>query len=318
MADYASGSLWFYAPNKGAPVAFAVLFAISGAVHAVQNTRYHCWVVSGFLPVAALCFVAGFILREIGAFDFSNLNIYIASQVLLYVGPPFYETANYLLIGRVLYYVPYMSPAHPAIIQTSFLLVDVAIAALTSNGASRLANYKEPWPSQNAGLIEVKVALVLQVVCMVSFIAVTARYHYNCHRGGVLIDALRPCLITLYASCTLITIRTIYRVAEIFGFGALTAATSLSPLVTHEWFFWVFEASLMLSNSLLQNIFFPRRYLPRSFKTYLARDGVTELDGPGYKDLKPREIWALFRGRKTMNYWEQEESAHEVAPVTNV
>jgi hypothetical protein len=30
------GSLWFYAPNKGAPVVFAVLFAISFGCHSYQ------------------------------------------------------------------------------------------------------------------------------------------------------------------------------------------------------------------------------------------------------------------------------------------
>lgn len=32
----ADGSLWYYAPNKGAPIAFAVLFAISGIIHIYQ------------------------------------------------------------------------------------------------------------------------------------------------------------------------------------------------------------------------------------------------------------------------------------------
>lgn len=31
------GSLWFYAPNKGAAIAFAILFAISGGIHANQS-----------------------------------------------------------------------------------------------------------------------------------------------------------------------------------------------------------------------------------------------------------------------------------------
>lgn len=30
------GSLWFYAPNKGAPVVFAVLFLVSGITHGYQ------------------------------------------------------------------------------------------------------------------------------------------------------------------------------------------------------------------------------------------------------------------------------------------
>lgn len=32
------GSFWYYAPNKGAPIAFAILFAASGLIHI-----YQCW-----------------------------------------------------------------------------------------------------------------------------------------------------------------------------------------------------------------------------------------------------------------------------------
>lgn len=32
------GSFWFYAPNKGAPIAFAILFAVSGFLHAYQSS----------------------------------------------------------------------------------------------------------------------------------------------------------------------------------------------------------------------------------------------------------------------------------------
>ena len=34
--EYAEDSIWYYAPNKGAPVFFAVAFAASGAWHAWQ------------------------------------------------------------------------------------------------------------------------------------------------------------------------------------------------------------------------------------------------------------------------------------------
>lgn len=34
--EYVDGSIYFYAPNKGAPVFFAAAFAVSGAYHAYQ------------------------------------------------------------------------------------------------------------------------------------------------------------------------------------------------------------------------------------------------------------------------------------------
>lgn len=52
------------------------------------NRKYHSFKVTGLLPWSASLFVAGFILRAIGAFgNTENLGIYIASTVLLLAGP---------------------------------------------------------------------------------------------------------------------------------------------------------------------------------------------------------------------------------------
>lgn len=102
------GSFWYYAPNKGAPIAFAILFLSSGLFHAYQCrwvvysrlqlscnrltfipiSKYRGWRVTGLLPWSALLFVAGFVLRAIGAFgEWDNIGIFIASTVLLLVAP---------------------------------------------------------------------------------------------------------------------------------------------------------------------------------------------------------------------------------------
>lgn len=49
--------------------------------------KYKCWKVTAILPWSALIFVAGFCLREYGAFHYDNLNIFIASLVMLYAAP---------------------------------------------------------------------------------------------------------------------------------------------------------------------------------------------------------------------------------------
>ena len=45
----------------------------------------------------------------------------------------------------------------------------------------------------------------------------------------------------------------------------------------------------MVANSALLDFSHPLRYLPRSEKIYLARDGVTELDRSGYGDKEDRK-----------------------------
>lgn len=48
------------------------------------------------------------------------------------------------------------------------------------------------------------------------------------------------------------------------------------PLLRYEVFFYVFEASLILLNSALWNVYHAGRYLPRDKVIVLSQDGRTE------------------------------------------
>ncbi|KAJ5211967.1 uncharacterized protein N7498_003613 [Penicillium cinerascens] len=315
--SYQPGSLWFYAPNKGAPIAFAILFAVSGVAHFYQTFRYKSWKVTGMLPWSALLFTAGFIMRTIGAFgQWGNIPVYISSTVLLLAGPPVYETANYLILGRMLYYIPYHSPIHPGRVFTTFVALAAAIEAITANGAVRVASASSTVSEQNTGKALLKAALIMQIALMVGFVALAGRFHINCSKGGVLNRKIKRTLIVLYISCTLITVRTIYRTVEYFTAASLNNYTDIqhiSPILKQEWFFWFFEAVFMYSNTTMLNIFHPMSVLPRSNKVYLAADGVTEIEGPGYDDPRPKlvtiidpfDIYGLITKRgKQQKYWE--------------
>lgn len=43
----------------------------------------------------------------------------------------------------------------------------------------------------------------------------------------------------------------------------------------------------MWINCVLMSWRHPRKYLPKCTKVYLAPDGETEIEGPGYKDSRP-------------------------------
>lgn len=120
---------------------------------------------------------------------------------------------------------------------------------------------------------------------------------------------------------TLILARTIYRLVEYFGvtevrYGPGFDPQDISAIIRYEWFFYVFEAAAMLCNTVMFNVRHPRRYLPKSNKIYLSPDGVTEVQGPGYKDLRrfwqtlvdPFDIRGLIAGRArdTGNFWDVE------------
>ena len=48
---------------------------------------YKAWRFTGLLPWAAFVFTAGYIMREIGAFHYGNINIFISSICLVYAAP---------------------------------------------------------------------------------------------------------------------------------------------------------------------------------------------------------------------------------------
>ncbi|KAF7563761.1 hypothetical protein G7046_g377 [Stylonectria norvegica] len=322
MSDgkYVDDSYYFYAPNKGAAIFFAIAFCASGCVHAWQNSHYKCWILMPFFPFCSLLFTAGFALRGYGAFHYNNLDVYIASICITYAAPPLLELQNYHILGRILYYVPYLSPLHPGRVLTTFGFVSGIIEALNGLGASYSANSSLPRKQIEAGHALIKASLILQIVVAACFVYLAVVFHRRCLAHGIMNARLRSSLITLYTSTALILARTIYRLVEYFSVAELHVKPgfdpmSMSAIIRYEWFFYVFEAVVMLCNSVLFNVRHPRRYLPRSNKIYLAQDGVTEVEGPGLKDPRPK--WQTFldpfdihgavtgkMGHQTDKFWE--------------
>ncbi|KAF4334546.1 Rtm1p [Fusarium beomiforme] len=321
MSDesYVEGSYWFYAPNKGAAIFFCITFCFSGCYHVWQCIQYNCWRLTPLFPFCSLLFTAGFALRVYGAFHYDNLDIFIASVCITYAAPPLLELQNYRILGRILYYVPYHSPIHPGRVLTTFGFISAIVEALNGWGASYSANQSLTDGEINAGHALIKASLLLQIVVALLFITLAVSFHRRCVAAAITNQRLNKPLWTLYTSMALILARTIYRIVEYFSVAELRYGpgfdpATISPIVRYEWFFYVFEATLMLCNLAMFNIRHPRRYLPRNNKIYLSSDGVTEIEGPGFKD--PRKLWQTLidpfhiqglvtgRGRESDKFWE--------------
>ncbi len=238
---------------------------------------------------------------------------------------PVYELSNYFVLSRLLHYVPYLSPIHPGRVILTFAGLSAAIEAITANGAAKSANTSAPQSQLDAGKALLKAALILQLAILTLYLIIAGRFQYNCIKSGVFDRAkggqkqrVFAVLTTLYCSCALISIRTIYRTAEYFEQASIHIPppgtpfdpTSLSVVIRYEWFFWVFEAMLMVCNSMLFNFRHPARYLPKSLMTYLGTDGV-EREGVEFKDPRhwlskmfdPFDIVGLIRGTDE-KWWE--------------
>lgn len=219
-----------------------------------------------------------------------------------------YMGANCFILGRVLYYIPWLSPMHPGRVVSTFIGIDVLIEVLAGNGAAISSNMGNSASKQKLGVDLVKASLLLQLVLFVMLVSVVAIFQYRCSKAGIFKRNVRTILITLYVSCVLIFIRNIFRVVEFFqGWG--------QGVNRHEAYFWCFEVIPMFINTTLMNVLPPASNVPSSYKTYLARDGQTELRGPGWVDKRnfvltivdPFDIGGLIKGhdKKTM-FWEED------------
>lgn len=151
-------------------------------------------------------------------------------------------------------------------------------------------------------------------------------FHRRCVKAEIHNKNMNGVLLSLYISTGLVEARTIYRVVEYYGIAKLyyhmgMDANDFPVEIRYEWFFYVFEATLMLFNAYLWNVRHPRKYLPKSTKMYLDKDGVTEATGPGFKDtswlaslLDPFDLAGLIKGRDKQNrFWDKTQ--HDIAAM---
>lgn len=192
------------------------------------------------------------------------------------------------------------------------------IETLNSLGASLAANPTSSHSQQQLGSHLTIAALALQLGIIVIFITLAASFQLRCIRAGVHARAVSTPIRVLYISTGLILIRCIYRLVEHFGnttvrFKDPEALKELSPALRYEWYFYVFEATLMLVNSVIWNIWNPGRYLPRNWHVHLAEDGQTEVEGEEMPDDRPLLAKAghvltfgmLFGRRKDIHVFEE-------------
>ncbi|POS70259.1 RTA1 domain-containing protein [Diaporthe helianthi] len=114
-------------------------------------------------------------------------------------------------------------------------------------------------PSRVLALL--KASLILQLVIVNTFVVLAVTFYRRVVKAGIHNRRVNSSMLTLYVSTALIEARTIYRTVENFGLagmriqrGGADLLANLPPELRYEWFFYVFEASLMLANAVLWNV----------------------------------------------------------------
>jgi hypothetical protein len=204
---------------------------------------------------------------------------------------PLLELANYHVLGRVFAYVPSCAPLPASRVLATFGGLMLVVEALNAVGVALVANPSGRASSQALGKNLTVAAIAIQVVVIVIFVALAAAFHVRFVRRKMRSGAVKTVLGVLYASMALIFARCVFRLVEHSGntkidLDDIEVLRGLSPLLRYEAYFYVFEATLMLVNSWLWNVWHPGRYLPRDYRLFLAEDG-TEVVGEKQDDSRP-------------------------------
>jgi hypothetical protein len=156
-------------------------------------------------------------MREISAFNISNLGILIASVVLPLSGPPIYSGAAYFILARTLYYIPWLSPLHPGRILTTFIGADSLIELTVANDAAKAVNTSAGAAERQAGQILIETALILQACNFGPHVAaILAVWHTRARGKGLMTGNLRRVVAVMYTSAALVSVRCFYRIMEYF------------------------------------------------------------------------------------------------------
>lgn len=192
------------------------------------------------------------------------------------------------------------------------------VEALNAIGVALQANPSSQSSQQHLGSQLTIAAISIQIGVIVIFLIMAVIFHVRCNRARLLNRTVKTPLSILYASMILIFIRCIYRLVEHLGPTTIDLESAeklkqLTPVLRYEWYFYVFEATLMLVNSVLWNIWHAGRYLPQSYAVHLSEEGEEVTTGSDTDDrsslAKIGNVFTfgiLFR-RKT-----QQTSFHEL------
>lgn len=262
-------------------------------------SRDKSWRLLGLLPFCAVSFAIGYALRTYSAFDAyiyspsnpTNLIVFIMSQVFIYICPPLLELANYHILGRLLGYIPRLSPLRPHLVLRVFGSIMLIIETLNSLGVSLSANPSSKKTTQDLGKGITLAALTMQIAVIFSFAVLATSFHRRVVSSGLNVEPLIWTIWTLYSSMMLIFMRCIYRLVEHLGnthidLDDTVVLSKLSPILRYETYFYVFEAVLMLVNVVIWNLWNPGKTFARNI--YLCSDGFTEMV---YEDTSERKWW---------------------------
>lgn len=238
-------------------------------------------------------FTSGWIVRSFSVRRTTDLGLYTAQYMLIYMGPPVYAAAEYKILGQLMHYLPMHAPRHPGRIVYFFIYLGAAVEVLRALGSANLSVAKGDRALLKKGASELAAGAVLQGVVELVFVALVGRVYHRCAKAGMLTRNVRIVCFTLYGTSWLVLLRCVFRAVEKFNIlhfvGTGTCGNTCEDILNTEWYLYAFEAASMVSFTLWLNIMHPGRFLPHDSKRYLDYDKVERI-GSGWNNNRPKVV----------------------------
>jgi hypothetical protein len=214
--------------------------------------------------------VIGFACRAAAHNNTGKLMPFAIQQNQILLAPVFFAASIYTTLGRVIRSTnaEKCSAIRPTLITKLFVTGDVLSLAIQAGAAGLLIAGTNPSLAQAIILI----GLFLQIILFGGFIALVSIFHRRLQRD-LLLDSIPPglqweqTLRMLYGACTLVMLRSVFRVIE-FAMGAD------GYLLANEWPLYIFDAVPMF---LLMLVFW--RWFPAEFRQPKSWVPMASLNG---------------------------------------
>ncbi|KAG8841214.1 hypothetical protein FRC20_005149 [Serendipita sp. 405] len=261
-----------FEPNEPAAIIFIVVFGLLFGAHVWQSWRAKILYMWPLIFATALEFV-GYVLREYCIQNRHEKTPYILSQVFVIIAPACLAAVLYMLVGRAILYVgPGYAIIRPSWITPIFVTLDIISIATQGIGSGVIFGDTTSLTRLKVGRVILILGLFIQLVAFVVFLLLAIWFDVKTTRS--LRDKvlhLRPFMNAFYTSGALILLRSIYRAIEFLSLDFSTHPAT-GYFFNVEWAYYVLDALPIALATLIYNIWYPAKYLPKSKKVAISKD----------------------------------------------
>ncbi|CZR53789.1 related to protein RTA1 [Phialocephala subalpina] len=284
--------LYHYNPNKVAAIIFIALFAITSLLHSFQLIRKRTWYFIPFL-IGGFFETIGYVGRALNAGQsYGNWTTppYIMQSLLLLLAPALFAASIYMVLGRIIRLTDgeSHSPIRVNWLTKVFVAGDVISFLAQSAGGGMLSQAKNSSDSKRGENI-ITGGLGIQVLFFGLFIIVAGIFNYRLRampslRSKQLTVPWQSYLFVLYGASLMIMIRSVFRIAE-YVMGQDGA------LLDHEYYLYIFDATLMFFTMVLFNVYHPSRIITKeSLKRDYAHDPESQVSQDSGYELRHENV----------------------------